>query len=141
MTAKEYLSQYLDYLAEIETLSEEVIRLRSLAMKVTVAFESDGSVAGTRSTDKLERCVDRIMESESRLNARINELSSIRQSVFDTIMKVHDGKLRTLLLMRYIGGNPFESIASKMGYTYNHVTKNIHPEALQEVEKILKESI
>lgn len=141
MTAKEFLSQYTDCLAEIETLSEEVVRLRSLAMKVTVAFESDGSAAGSRSTDKLERCVDKIMEAEEKMNGRISELSSIRQTVFDTIMLVPDGKLRTLLLMRYISGKPFEGIATKMGYTYNHIVKNIHPEALQEVDRILKQSI
>jgi hypothetical protein len=137
MTAKEYLSQYTDCLAEIETLTEEVMRLRSLAMKVTVAFDSDGSAAGTRSTDKLERCVDKILESETRMNARINDLSAIRQDVFDTIMKVQDGRLRTLLLMRYISGTSFEGIAAKMGYTYKHTVNNLHPEALQEVEKII----
>lgn len=140
MTAKEYLSQYTEYLAEIETLTEEVMRLRSLAMKVTVAFESDGSAAGSRCNDKMERCVDKIIETEEKLNRRINALSEIRQGVFDVIMKVPDGKLRTLLLMRYVSGQPFEGIASKMGYTYNHVTKNIHPEALQKVEEILKQS-
>lgn len=141
MTAKEFLSQYTECLAEIETLTEEVMRLRSLATKVTVAFDSDGSAAGSRSHDKLERCVDKIMEAEVRLNDRINDLSDVRRQVFDTIMQVPDGKMRTLLLMRYISGTPFEGIAAKMGYTYNHLVKNIHPEALHEIDKILKQSI
>lgn len=140
MTAKEYLSQYTDALAEIETLTDEVQRLRSLATKVTVAFDSDGSAAGTRSNDKLERCVDKIIEAEERLNDRVSELTVIRRSVYDSVMQVRDGKLRTLLLMRYIAGNPFESIAAKMGYTYNHIVKNIHPEALTEIDRIIKQS-
>ena len=141
MTAKEYLNQYHDALVEIETLTEEVQRLRSLAEKITVAFDSDGSAPGTRKTDKIEECVERIMESEEKIKARAEELAKIRQEVYDTIAKVQDSKLRTLLFMRYIGNKSFENISITMGYTYNHILKNIHPQALMEVSKILKESM
>ena len=137
MTAKEYLNQYHDALVEIETLTEEVQRLRSLAEKITVAFDSDGSAPGTRKTDKIEECVERIMESEEKIKARAEELAKIRQEVYDTIVKVQDSKLRTLLLMRYIGNKSFESIAYTMHYTYKHITHNLHPEALEEIEKHL----
>ena len=137
MTAKEYLNQYHDALFEIETLTEEVQRLRSLAEKITVAFDSDGGAPGTRRTDKLEECVEKIMESEEKIQARADELARIRQEVYDTIIKVHDSKLRTLLLMRYIGNSTFETIAYTMNYSYKHITHNLHPEALEEIEKLL----
>ena len=142
MTAKEYLSQYINAQEELETLTEEVMRLRSLATKVTVAFESDGSTQASRSsTSKIEACVDRIMETEEKIQIRAGELAEIRNQVYQTIMMVDDSKLRTLLLMRYIGGKSFETIACGMHFTYNHLLKNLHPQALAEVDKILKLSM
>ena len=141
MTAKEYLSRYLTAGGEIDALIEEKQRLRSLAEKTTMSFENDGSAAGTRKTDKLPEAVEKIMEIEAEIGRRIAELATLRIDIYTTVCKIPDGKSRVLLLKRYIGGESFERIAADMGYTYNHICKNIHPDALAEVDKILKQSI
>lgn len=141
MTAKEYLSRYTTAGGEIDALIEEKQRLRSLAEKTTMSFESDGSAAGTRNTDKLPEAVEKIMEIESEIGRRIAELATLRIEIYTTVCKISDGKSRVLLLKRYIGGESFERIAADMGYTYNHICKNLHPDALAEVDKILQQSI
>ena len=137
--AKEYLSQYISAGGEIEALIEETQRLRSLAEKTTMSFESDGSAPGTRNTDKLPEAVEKIMEIEEEIGKRVASLATMRIKVYSTICKVPDGKLRVILLKRYIGNESFERIAYEMGYNHHYLTHKIHNEALEEVEKILKE--
>jgi hypothetical protein len=141
VNAKEYLSRYITAGGEIEALIEERQRLRSLAEKTTVSFENDGSAAGSRNTDKLPEAVEKIMEIEEEIGKRVSALAIMRLDIYNTICKVPDGKSRVLLLKRYIGGESFERIAADMGYTYNHICKNLHSQGLDEVDKILKESI
>ena len=137
MTAKEYLNRYITAGGEIEALIEERQRLRSLAEKTTVSFENDGSAPGTRSTDKLPEAVEKIMEIEEEIGKRVSALAIMRLDIYNTICKLPDGKSRVLLLKRYIGGESFERISTDMGYTYNHVIKDLHPKSLAEVDKIL----
>ena len=139
--AKEYLSQYISAGGEIEALIEETQRLISLAEKTTMSFESDGSAPGTRNTDKLPEAVEKIMEIEEEIGKRVASLATMRIKVYSTICQVPDGKLRVILLKRYIGGESFERIAMDTNFTYNHIVKNLHPQGLDEVDKILKQSI
>lgn len=138
MTAKEYLSQYITAGGEIEALLDEVQRLRSLAEKTTMSFENDGGAPGTRKTDKIPEAIEKIMEIESEIGNRVSALAILRIDIYNTICKVPDGKSRVLLLKRYIANLQFERIAYDMGYTYKHITHNLHPAALEEVDKILQ---
>ena len=140
LTAKDYLSQYTTAGGEIEALIEELQRLRSLSEKTTMSFENDGSAPGTRKTDKLPEAVEKIMDIEEEIGKRVATLAVLRIDIYNTICRVPDGKSRVLLLKRYIGNMPFERIATEMNYTYNHIVKNLHPEALAEIERIMKES-
>lgn len=143
MTAKEYLSQYFGAGGEIEALIEELQRLRSLSEKTTMSFESDGGAPGTRNSDKIPEAVEKIMEIEEEIGKRCASLAIMRINIYSTICKVPDSKSRVVLLKRYIGNEPFERIAMEMGFTYSHIVKNLHPQALEYVEKqiSLKQSI
>lgn len=146
MTAKEFLSQYSNTATEIETLIEQIQTQREIAEKITVAFESDGGASGTRKTDKIESCVSKIIDLEDEIIKRSGELADIRRDVFRVISEVSDSKLRTLLIMRYIGGKPFGIIAEAMRngsgemYTEHHISHRMHDRALTEVQKILGKS-
>lgn len=141
MTAKDFLSQYISAGGEIEALIDELQRLRSLAEKTTMTFESGGGSSGTRNTDKLPEAVEKIMEIEKEIGKRVAALAYLRIDIYNTICRVQDGKSRVLLMKRYIGNESFEKIAMEMGYTYNHIVKNLHPEALAAAEKVIKQSI
>ena len=140
MTAKDYLSRYIAAGGEIEALLEEVQRLRSLAEKATMSFENDGGAPGSRKTDKIPEAVEKIMEIEREIGIRVSDLALLRIDIYNTICRVPDSKLRVILLKRYIGGESFERIAYDMGYTYKHVTHNLHTAALEEAEKIIKDA-
>ena len=141
MTAKEFLSQYISAGGEIEALIEERQRLRSLAEKTTIGFENDGGAPTSRNADKIPEAVEKIIEIEEEIGNRVASLATIRIKIYSTICKVPDGKLRVILLKRYIGNESFEKIAMDTNFTYNHIVKNLHPQGLDEVDKILKESI
>lgn len=137
MTVKEYLGQYVSAGNEIDTLMDEMQRLKSLAEKSTMSFDNDGGASGSRKTDKIPEAVEKIMEIEEDIGKRVSELAVLRINIYNTICKVNDGKSRVILMKRYIGNASFERISADMGYTYNHVVKNLHPEALAAVEKII----
>ena len=141
MTAKEFLSQYISAGGEIEALIEERQRLRSLAEKTTIGFENDGGAPTSRNADKIPEAVEKIIEIEEEIGNRVASLATIRIKIYSTICKVPDGKLRVILLKRYISNESFERIAMDTNFTYNHIVKNLHPQGLDEVDKILKESI
>lgn len=138
MTAKEFLSQYITAGGEIEALIEERQRLRSLAEKTTMGFDNDGSAPGTRSPDKIPEAVEKIMEIEEEIGKRVAALAVLRIEIYSTICKVPDGTQRVILLKRYISNQTFERIALDIGYSYKHITHNLHPAALEEVEKLIQ---
>lgn len=145
MTAKEFLSQYGNTKAEIETLFEQIVEQRELSEKITVTFENDGSTHTNRK-NRIETCVDEILMLEDEFIRRSSELAAIRRDVFNVISEVKDSKLRALLTMRYLGCQPFRVIASKLkntsGETYDehHIAHRMHDKALTEVQKILGKS-
>lgn len=140
MTAKEYLSQYITAGEEIKALCYELERVKSISEKVTVSFESDGGASGSVNVNKIPEAVERIMEIERDIGERVSNLAFLRIDIYNTICRVPDGKLRVILLKRYIGNESFERIAYDMGYTYKHITHNLHPSALEEVEKNMKDA-
>jgi len=140
MTAKEYLSQYIAAGEEIKALCYELERVKSISEKVTVSFESDGGVSGSVNVNKIPEAVEKIMEIERDIGERVTNLAFLRIDIYNTICRVQDGKLRVILLKRYIGNESFERIAYDMGYTYKHITHNLHPSALEEVEKNMKDA-
>lgn len=139
MTAKEYLSQYITAGEEIKALCYELERVKSISEKVTVSFESDGGASGSVNVNKIPEAVEKIMDIERDIGERVTNLAFLRIDIYNTICRVQDGKLRVILLKRYIGNEQFERIAMDMGYTYNHICKNLHPQALEEVEKLISE--
>lgn len=141
MTAKEYLSQYITAGEEIKALCYELERVKSISEKVTVSFESDGGASGSVNVNKIPEAVEKIMEIERDIGERVTNLAFLRIDIYNTICRVPDGKLRVILLKRYIGNESFERIAMDTNFTYNHIVKNLHPQGLDEVDKIMKESI
>ena len=139
MTAKEYLSQYIAAGEEIKALCYELERVKSISEKVTVSFESDGSASGSVNVNKIPEAVEKIMEIERDIGERVTNLAFLRIDIYNTICRVKDGKLRVILLKRYIGNESFERISMDLCYTYNHVIKVMHPKALDEVEKLLSD--
>ena len=63
-----------------------------------------------------------------------------RNEIRNVILRVGDHNLSHILRRRYIDGKTWEEIAVEMNYTYRW-TLTLHGRALEEVDRILKESI
>lgn len=98
---------------------------------ITPAYSGD-VVCGTKDPHKYDAYVQYCAD----IDQRIDELICIKGEIQDTIRKVDDAKLRTLLVARYINFNSFESIAVSMGYDWRWIMR-LHSRALTEVEKII----
>lgn len=134
MTVKEYLSQYRNLDIKIDGMVEERERLYSRAKTVGGSI-IDGTPKGTKSdnTANHERIIDRIMDLDDLINARIDKLITLRHEIAATIEGVKDDKLKTILRLRYINGHTFEQIAVDMDISYRHICR-LHGQALREVE-------
>lgn len=135
MTAKEYLSRYRRLSAYLDCKIEEVGQLRELATRLspTAMFDRNGKVS-----DKVGRTAAKIVDLEAEIEEQINEIIHVRAEIVQTIEQVEDERLKTLLTMRYINGYKWERIAFDMQYSFSNVTYYLHPQALREVEKIIK---
>ncbi|MGI6155712.1 MAG: hypothetical protein ACOYEB_07175 [Enterococcus lemanii] len=75
-----------------------------------------------------------LLNIEALIDERIDQLNQIKAEILNAITAVQDCTLRTLLIERYINFKTWEQIAVDMGYSFAHVTKTLHPMALQKLD-------
>ena len=63
-----------------------------------------------------------------------------KAETLETIERLNDWKLREVLKRRYIDMQTFEQIAYNMGYGWRHVMR-LHKKGLQEIERVMNESV
>lgn len=136
MTPKEYLQQYRDAAKRARAALDHLDELRSMATRITPNYGGEGG--GTHQTgDKLGAAVARIIDAENRVSDELEMLEAIEHEVLNTILRVKDATLITLLYERYINGKTWEQIAVDMHYSYRGVTK-MHGRALLAVKECIE---
>ena len=136
MTPKEYLQQYRDAAKRARAALDHLDELRSMATRITPNYVGEGG--GTHQTgDKLGAAVARIIDAENRVSDELEMLEAIEHEVLNTILRVKDATLSTLLYERYINGKTWEQIAVDMHYSYRGVTK-MHGRALLAVKECIE---
>ena len=136
MTPKEYLQQYRDAAKRARAALDHLDELRSMATRITPNYGGEGG--GTHQTgDKLGAAVARIIDAENRVSDELEMLEAIEHEVLNTILRVKDATLSTLLYERYINGKTWEQIAVDMHYSYRGVTK-MHGRALLAVKECIE---
>lgn len=93
-----------------------------------------------QATTKIEYYVAKIIDTEIKLQKEIVKLIEAKIHIASLIASVDSIVLRVLLEQRYLLFKRWEDVADELGYTVNHVLKNLHPRALCAV-KISKESM
>lgn len=137
MSAKEELRQILVDNAKINYKMEELERLKSMATKVTAAM-GDEVVSRSRSPYTMENVVDKIIHAQDELNRMIDEFID-KKNYFSAIIDSLDNPAHIRILTgRYYDGKTLEKLSNEMCYSYRHIC-NIHGDALQAVEKRMKE--
>ncbi len=135
MTPQEYLSQYQQLNREIDRLLEEKERWTSLATRITPS-QSDGGHRSGSYNGRVPPAVEKIFETENKIDADIDQLVDLRKEIEMKIKVLPDGKQKEVLHRRYILCQTLERIADQMNYSYMQICR-IHERALQEFEKML----
>lgn len=127
---KEFLSRYLEILAEEKDIREEIAYWESKAQKVTASWSAVPS--GGKGSDKVQMGAIKVAELRESLIDKINQLAAVRIEIERAIGTVQDDTQRRLLRRKYINGLTLEQIAVEMHYSYVH-TCRIHGYALSNI--------
>ena len=135
MTAKEYLSQYRYINININSKIAQQQRLRELATCVSPSSDGGGHNSGV--SDKVGSLCAKIADLDAEINAEIDNLIDMQKDIMQTIGKVDNECLRTILTERYINCWTFEQIADDIHYSYKQ-TCRLHGKALIKVKNVLE---
>lgn len=135
MTAKEWLNRGWELDKEINQLLISQERAFSRALKSTAAADGE-RVQQSRRNSSEDKFIS-YAEYSAMADKRIDELYEIKKEILAAVNRVKDPTLRTLLIARYINFKTWERIAEEMHYSYVHVVHNLHPRALNEIDKIV----
>lgn len=128
----------------IEYLIQSTIQIKDTLWKMAVSASTVSyeplTAKRTGTSNPTAQRVDRIIELEEKINAKIDELVDIKDEILSVAYQMDDNILCNLVLAYYIKCLPtWEDVADDMHYSYAHVTKTLHPKALKAVEAILDE--
>jgi RinA family phage transcriptional activator len=123
-----YLKRYITLDREIDRKLEEVARLRSKLTRVTEVYSTEPRGGGTI-YGKTEEILAKIVDLEREIDADIDRLIEVRDSIKSIIEAVEDDRERLLLQYRYLDGKTFEWIAAEMNYSWRQIHR-LHSRAL-----------
>lgn len=135
MTAKEYLEQarYIDQ--EINNKIRQLEMARADLYSLT-GPENEMPRQETRSTDGFSRAVARVIDLETAINRRIDELIDLKLDILRSINALDLPKHRLVLEERYILLKPWKEIAEHLGCVERQIHR-YHAAAL----KVFKVSV
>ena len=128
---KQYLNRYVQSKNRYNAISEEMLRIRSEACRVSPVL-SEMPNGGNQTGTKIERAIEQLDACANDLEKEALEMRQLMQEVKAAINTIPDETLKQLLELRYINGYTWEQIAVKINYTWRHVLR-LHGEALKHV--------
>jgi hypothetical protein len=151
LTGEQFLNsiRYLDN--EINALDYERVRIMDQRQALLDAAQTWGGLNGvcvqhmpSSKTESIgvalaslptpESVAQKINAYHERLNRKIDVLIDKKNRAMTTIDRVQDGKLRTLLTLRYLRNCNWSTVADLMGYTQNWVEIQLKHEAIRAFE-------
>jgi len=137
MDAKEFLSRAYLLELQIQTMMQQIEKLRALASRVSGGIRKD-VVKHDRKTTGMEDTVLKIVEEEEKLTLKIDELVNTKREIREVLDRVEDQSQRLILEKRYLLFQDWETIR----IDFDHVrswTVYKHRAALKTVQQILDE--
>ncbi len=123
-----YLKRYINLDREIDRKLEAVSLLRSKLIRVTEVYSTEPRGGGTI-YGKTEEILAKIVDLEKEIDADVDRLIEVRDSIKSIIEAVEDDRERLLLQYRYLDGKTFEKIAVEMNYSWRQIHR-LHSRAL-----------
>ena len=127
---KAYLMRYLYAKCRFQDLSDEMIRIRSDAERITPMITD--MPGGARVSDRIANAVERLTACADELEQEAENMRQAMQEIYAVIRKVPDDTMRRLLLLRYIDGYTWEQVAVMMNYSYRNICY-LHGKALDQI--------
>ena len=135
VTDKDLSQQAKEYFAQIRKTDRLIHRLDSTIATLRSSLTSTGSqlkqdkvqTSGPKNT--LEETITKIIDLEAKINARIDELVSMKKEAFSMISKIPDLDQQNVLVGRYIQLKKWEDLAAEFEYTTQWLFE-IHGKAL-----------
>lgn len=137
MKAQDELLKIETFEALIESKTEELIRLDSLAKKMTAAMDGE-AVSGSKNLDPMGSVIakkEMLFQEIGRLQNENEKRKAYLSGIIDGLQKPMFIKI---LYGRYFNGKSLNTIANEEGYCYRNICY-LHGNALQTVEKIMNE--
>ncbi len=128
--AKEYFAQIRKTDRLIQRLTSTVATLRSSLTSQSYELKPD-KVQSSGANNPLESAMIKIVDLEGQINARIDELVSMKQETFDRIKNIPDLDQQNILIGRYIQLKEWDDIAAELKFSIKWVLK-LHGKALLE---------
>ena len=138
MNAKEYLSQAYHIDQRIDCKMEQIKSLRELATKANSVI----SDMPKDNYDKqiMEKNIAAIIDLEREIDNDVSNLISLKREIMNAIKSVDNSEYKTLLELRYLCFNKWETIALAMKYGRDTIYK-IHQQALKNISQKLGSKI
>lgn len=124
---KDLSQQAKEYFAQIRKTDRLIHRLDSTIATLRSSLTSTGSqlkqdkvqTSGPKNT--LEETIIKIIDLEAKINARIDELVSMKQEAFTMINRIPDLDQQNILIGRYIQLKKWEDISEELNYSMQWV--------------------
>jgi len=137
MTAKEYLLQAYLLEERIDSKLEQVEALRSLATKSTAIIRSHPG-GGSGNDSFMEDAIIKIVDMEREITVEMERMVDLKKEIAETISRVGEPELQTLLEMRYLCYRDWPEIRNAL-HCANTTVHRMHRNGLEKIEEILKD--
>ena len=140
MNDKDLSQQAKEYFAQIRKTDRLIHRLDSTIATLRSSLTSTGSqlkqdkVQTSGPKDTLGETIVKIVALEDDINARIDELVSMKADAMHRIQNVPDQDQQNILIARYVNGEKWERIAVEVHFSMRQVHR-IHGSALIDFAK------
>lgn len=138
MKAQEELERILHYEGLIEEKTEDLIKLDSLAKKMTAAMDGE-VVSRSKNLDPMGNVIaskERVIREIVQLQEALEKQKVFLSGIIDGLQKPVYIKI---LYGLYFHGKELTEVAGKIGYSYRY-TQDLRDVAIQAVQKIMDEN-
>ena len=131
MNAKDFLMRGINLERRVDTIKEQIEHYKALVNDCSVTYSD--SPKSTASNYKLEECTQKILDLQEDLCEAMADLVDVTCEISRAIQKIENYDYQDLLVKRYVLGEPWEKIATDLGYELRYIHK-LHGRALQEIK-------
>lgn len=128
MTTKEYLSQIRTFDKRIKRKTDEIDRLRNVAISIGMDMTKERvQTSGTK--DRVGNSVSAIVDAQNDALKCVADYVELRSRIVDQISSMDKMIHSDILYLRYVEGKKYKLIADELSYSEDYVI-HTHTEAL-----------